>query len=271
MKTQRNKSLPILMYHEVATEEEIKKMCHKMTPSYFLFKDEFSLQIKIIDKKNFQPRIFEDIFADNVGPNSIFITFDDGWMGNHDHACQVLNEYGFKATFFVTVDYIGKTGYMDWKELNNLISYGMSVQSHCLTHKPLQTLNQKEIYTELVVSKNTIEDKLGVGVIALSFPHGSYSPGIINMADEIGYKVMCTSNLQYNYLSKFNKKPLVLGRITVSSNITPERFTRLISYDFFVTARAIISKKIKNLVKKVIGIENYRKLYRKIFGIVLEN
>lgn len=262
-------NIPILMYHDVLKDTANNELSHKMASLYFSSLDNFKTQIKIMVQKGYTGICFDDIPYLDLRKKYIILTFDDGWHGNYEHVLPLLKEYGFKGIVFVSVASIGSSGYMNWAELNELVQYGISVQSHTMTHRPLQTLSDEEIYKELYESKYYIEDRTQREVNALSFPHGSYNKNIVNIAEEVGYKIMCTSDIKCTFNTSFNNNnPLVLGRINIPQNIHADKFIKFIEYNKHIIFKEKMIKKIKNGIKRIIGIENYRRLYRKYFNIV---
>ena len=49
---------------------------------------------------------------------------------------------------------------MTWSNLKEMISEGMSVQSHGFSHRPLASLSKEEIYEDLKRSKTELEENL---------------------------------------------------------------------------------------------------------------
>ena len=92
------------------------------------------------------------------GVKRVLIHFDDGFLDNYTVAYPMLKKYGFKATVFVSPDFVdprpivrelqyeklraGKSvdmenlwGYMSWEELKKVDSEGViDVQAHAMTH-----------------------------------------------------------------------------------------------------------------------------------------
>ena len=100
----------------------------------------------------------------------------------------------------------------------------MSIQSHGLLHRPLVSLNKKELYDDLRISKLEIENRIGKNVSHLSLPHGSFNSYVINVAREIGYKKICTSLLGFN-----QKNEYLLKRIHVRSEYGLNRYENIIT------------------------------------------
>ena len=256
------------MYHEVIGEMELAdKLSYRMTPGYFMPIEKFETQVKLLADRDYKGIDFSSLPEKGDDGKYGIITFDDGWAGNFSRALPVLKKYGFKAVFFITVGFIGSEGYMGWGEVNKLLAEGMSIQSHGMTHRPLQTLGAKDILYELQESKRIIEKQTGQKVSAFSFPHGSFDDKILDSAARSGYRVVCSSELRPSYISSFNGRFSVIGRITMNSEIEHHTFIKLINFDRKVVFKEQFIKSSKNILKRTIGINNYRKLYRKYFNI----
>jgi peptidoglycan/xylan/chitin deacetylase (PgdA/CDA1 family) len=52
-------------------------------------------------------------YPKQLGQESVVITFDDGWRGSFRIALPILQAIGWKATFFVTGDFVGRKGFCD--------------------------------------------------------------------------------------------------------------------------------------------------------------
>ena len=157
-----------------------------MTPLYNIPAAIFENQIRFLSSVGYKSLLPEEAQGLSGDGKYIIITFDDGLKGNYRYAFPILRKYGFKATIFVAVDKIGAEDFMNWEELYRLLKEGISIQSHTMSHRPLQNLNNKEIYEELYTSKRTIEEKLNTKVHAISLPHGSYNQKVITIPNKQG-------------------------------------------------------------------------------------
>lgn len=125
---------------------------------------------------------------DLTGPDDLaVITFDDALASVYENAFPILSRRQVRATVFVpvnfaggmnTYDYFFNSGtviaarIMDWAQLRELASEGWRIQSHGCSHLPLSCLGPEHLKDELVRSKKTIEDHIGVAVDAFSYPFG---------------------------------------------------------------------------------------------------
>jgi peptidoglycan/xylan/chitin deacetylase (PgdA/CDA1 family) len=262
-----NPIIPVVMYHEITSNRNNKGKTNSLTPLYNIPVSQFEKQIRILSENGYKSLFFQDATCLKVNGKYIIITFDDGLKGTYEYALPILKAHGFKAVFFVAVDRIGSERYMDWTELSHLVSQGMSVQSHTMSHRPLQTLNSEEVKQEFSDSKRILESKLNNDVSAISFPHGSYSKKIISIAQETGYHFICTSDVERVDYKMFNTDSVVLGRIAMTTEMSPSKFIDSIKYKRWVLWRLKLAKKTKNIIKSIMGIETYRWLYRRYFKI----
>lgn len=262
-----SQKIPVLMYHEVSQDQKAKHTTHEMTPFYDIPVKLFEKQMRELAEDGYQSLLFEEVQNLDALKKYVIITFDDGLKGNYHYALPILKKYGLRATFFVCVNSIGSKRFMKWTELVKLIDHGMSVQSHTMSHRPLHNLNENDISLELRESKRIIENQLKNHVNAISLPHGSYSEGALKIAAQEGYKFICTSDCTSTYYDTFENNPTVVGRIAITSNMGMNQFVKCLNYNKLELLKRRYAKQAKNMVKHIIGIEAYRKIYRYIFNI----
>jgi peptidoglycan/xylan/chitin deacetylase (PgdA/CDA1 family) len=91
----------------------------------------------------------------------------------------------------------------------------ISIGSHCLSHIPLTNLSREQIIQELSSSKKQLEKITGNEINSIAYPIGDYSPDIVNLAEEAGYKYQ----LAVSYLNEKDvKDQRILSRIGVYSD-----------------------------------------------------
>ncbi len=158
------------------------------------------------------------------------------------------------------------TGYMDWNQLLDLHRHGYSIQSHTLTHPMLGECTDDQIFYELNESKETIERKIGNKVNYLSLPFGSYNENVIKYAKKIGYLGIFTSSLKKNYITN---QFYQCGRIPIKDSHQIHIFIKLINNKSMLYRKTKFVNSIKSYIKNVIGLNNYRKIYRLVNRIKL--
>jgi peptidoglycan/xylan/chitin deacetylase (PgdA/CDA1 family) len=258
----------ILLYHEVTDFPERAKQIRKMSPADSLLTKQFEEQMAFLsDRPNTKVVTSDDIFAEaQDSSQKVVLTFDDGLIGNYLFAFNILEKYGYKATFFVTVNNISRNRYMSWDQLGALHKNGHLIQSHTMTHPMLGECDESLITYELETSKKIIEDKIGAPVKYLSLPFGSSNERVIAVAKQLGYQGIFTS---LSNIGKRKNELCQFGRIHVKDTYPLKKFMRLIDPNptqFLITQAG---EALKGIVKEIIGLNNYRKLYRFVYRIEL--
>lgn len=207
------KFIPILAYHSLDPQRFPNKLA--ISPELF------SRQMNLIKQKKFQV-ISLDVCADSgwtegITGRKVAVTFDDGYADNYTRAFPILKKIGFAGTFFVTVEDLDRNGFMTWHMLREIADTpGMEIGSHGLYHKPLTDIPEKEAWESVMVSKKILEERLGRTIRAISYPSGSFSQGILEMARGAGYAYGCAASHIHD--RKWEGNPYLLRRIKISSS-----------------------------------------------------
>lgn len=266
--------IPVLAYHEVNDKSERNKKRRSMEPSCLLDANLFKKHLNCIEQLNILSIIDLDINNQCYNVNSkreapngyVVLTFDDGHIGNFEYAFPMLKENNHCAIFFVCTDFIGKRNMMDWNQIKEMSDGKMSIQSHCVSHIPLETLSEKQMANELKVSKEIIQEKTGREVTALSLPNGSMHPKIFEEAKKAGYGYIFTSDIAY-YRVKNNSEVTTVPRIPIPDWLSIEAYRNIVLKKEKMIKTWALKQKAKSLIKNAIGINNYRKIYRAIYRI----
>lgn len=134
-----------------------------------------------------------DILCQQPYRSNTAITFDDGHWSHSEIVLPALQKRGLVATFFLVTSWVGTSGYLTWDEARALLSSGMAIGSHTVSHRVLAGLNRHEVKTEFEISKAYLEDRLAAPVTSLSLP-GGYAPrSLRQLALQTGYRRIYTS------------------------------------------------------------------------------
>ncbi len=139
---------------------------------------------------------------ETLPPRSVLLTFDDGCRSMRYVTLPLLRRFNFPAVLFVPTGFIGlvnsfdagiepEESICDWADLMELQRYGVSIQSHSVSHRPFSALDPVERDRELNDSKALLEDRLGNPVDFFSFPYGDYGGDRLASASALrrsGYK-----------------------------------------------------------------------------------
>ena len=100
----------------------------------------------------------------------------------------------------------------------------------------------------------------------MSLPHGSFHPNLLDIAKEIGYAGICSSAFGYVRPEAID---YIVGRIPIKNRYHLGVFKQIISEDWMMVLKYQLFLMITNSLSKMVGINNYRKMYRFLFRIKL--
>jgi peptidoglycan/xylan/chitin deacetylase (PgdA/CDA1 family) len=225
-----SKGIVFLMYHEV---EAAGARVVDESPGYRRYvvsKDQFASQLDIVARGGFQgsnvSQSLAALHSGTDGKSIVCITFDDGCASDLHVAAPLLGENNFNATFYVTVDHLGKEGYLTKTELRELSDLGFEIGSHSLTHRHLNDLGAPEIQKELAESKHALEEVTGKSVEHFSCPGGRVNAVVTEMALAAGYKSVATSQLGIN---SARSDVFALKRVAIKREMNLKTFARVCS------------------------------------------
>ena len=135
---------------------------------------------------------------DSPDRGGVVITFDDGCETDLITAAPLIHEFGFNATFYVTVGFLEKPGYLSRAQLLELSDLGLEVGSHSMTHSYLSDLSQEQITYEIDTSKQELEQITGRPIQHFSCPGGRWDRRVAETARQSGYRSVTTSRVAAN-------------------------------------------------------------------------
>lgn len=182
---------------------------------------------------NVAPEVFADHIrllsdaARTAGPR-IAVTFDDGHASIHQHALPVLERFNLPATLFITTGWAGsRPGYLSWSQLAELAHLGHAVESHGCSHALLTHCDDAALAWELRRSKQTLEDRLGRPVTALSLPGGRGDDRVLAACAAAGYQMVYTSD-PYAYAAP-RQGVEVIGRFMARRDMPAAALAKLLA------------------------------------------
>ncbi|MDB4349456.1 polysaccharide deacetylase family protein [Omnitrophica bacterium] len=200
--------IKILLYHSVG------KVHPRDTLGIRLDKEMFYSQMKSLKEDGCNIWTLKEAIAcvkekKSMPQKTTVITFDDGYKDNIINAAPIMEEFGFRAIFFVTVDYIGKaktSAQRDWQhwecmdesDLVELKKRGHDIGSHSLNHVDLTKLDSASKTEEIGRSKKEIGSLLDKEVNFFSYPYGHFDEEIVKIVRDSGYEAACTTVVNGN-------------------------------------------------------------------------
>ncbi|MFK9092855.1 polysaccharide deacetylase family protein [Bacillus salipaludis] len=171
--------VPILVYHSIAEYNG------HGSKELFVTPENFEKQMNYLRDHGFTLLTFERWQDWKKVNKPIFITFDDGYKNNLNALAifQKLQSGRFMptGTVFVISDFIGRSNRLSISDLKRMKDSGLvSIQSHTATHPDLTKV--ENLKSELMESKEKIQQITGKPVIALSYPYGNTNEKVVTEA-----------------------------------------------------------------------------------------
>jgi len=189
------------------------------------------------DEASLEPRAGEGAAGQAVaaGP-AVAISIDDGLADAATGAAPVLAAHGAPATLFVPTAYVGRSAawmsggdadrpMLSWGALGELAAVGMEIGSHGHLHLAAD-INEPELVREDAIrSRAELEEHLGRTVSSYAYPFGYCTRDAANAVGDAGFSQACAV---MELPAVADDDPLILPRIYVSPQTTPEMLLRLV-------------------------------------------
>lgn len=189
-------------------------------------------------------------------PASFLITFDDGHESDYSIALGELLRRKLRAVFFVVPKWVGRPGYLNWSQIQEIGAAGMTIGSHTMSHVCLTAASHEKTLEEFALSREAIEKAVGKKVSDLALPGGFGNAHIEDMALSCGYNRIYTS-----IPGIWNQKTMLIPRICVREQMTPRTLIRISKNKFSLYLQ---NELFKYRFRETVGPERYLSLYSKI-------
>ena len=209
--------IPILGYHRIVEDLPPYDRCWLC-----MSRRQFEQQMRWFARLGYRTLSLEEagtrlMRGERIPPRHFVITFDDGYVDTLTIAAPVLRAFGFTATVFVVTGLVGRQNIWDdhqtclaplmsWKQIHQWAEMGFSVGSHTMSHPHLSRVPLSDARTELVTSRQTLEQHLGRPIQTLCYPYGDWSEEVRWLVPEAGYSVAC------NDVGRREHGPYILAR-----------------------------------------------------------
>jgi peptidoglycan/xylan/chitin deacetylase (PgdA/CDA1 family) len=186
------------MYHQLEPRGGALSLGAEGDRRYVVAEDAFRRQLAWLETAQLRGVDVSTALDGDAAGTAVAITFDDGSATDLTVAAPLLAEAGFGATFYVVVGSLGARGRLSPAQVRELHGHGFEVGCHSMTHPYLTDLWGAELRTEVVESKDRLEQVLGGRVDHFSCPGGRWNPRVARLARLAGYRSVATSRIGTN-------------------------------------------------------------------------
>ena len=254
-------STTFLMYHELRLPGRAIVSDEPGYARYVVPLDAFERQMRSIARDGWQCASVSAWQAGAGAADSVVVTFDDGAETDLMAAAPVLEALGQSATFFLTVDFLGRRGFMTRTQARALAERGFEVGCHSMTHAYLDDLAPDALEREITHAKQALEDIVGMPVTAFSCPGGRVTPAAVEVARAAGFTSVCTSETRRN---RREDSPWSLGRVAILDHTTDAEVTS------YAEGRGMMQQRVRasllNTGKRLLGNGLYEALRGRLLG-----
>ena len=183
--------VPILMYHYISIPPEdadIYRTDLSVKPDVLLS------QMTYLADNGYHPIDFYDLSRaitnqQELPSKPVILTFDDGYLDNYENAFPILEQFGFKATFFIITEFIdeGRAGYMSWEIIREMAAAGHRFEPHSRNHPDLRNRDRDYLIWQMLGPLETLTFHLGYTPRYFSYPSGRYDEEAIATLHELGF------------------------------------------------------------------------------------
>jgi peptidoglycan/xylan/chitin deacetylase (PgdA/CDA1 family) len=250
-----------LMYHELGIPG--RTTCHS-EPGYVRYvvpASDFRDQMERLAGEGWSGLSVTQAIA-SFGNNTVCITFDDGCETDLISAAPLLSRLGFGATSYITVEYLGKPGYMSHAQVRELHASGFEIGCHSLTHPYLTDVDDARLREETAGAKDRLEQIAGVRVDHFSCPGGRWDARVMQAVKSANFRTMSTSRTGMNCSST---NPFTLTRIPMLNGISSNALLRICRGQGLL--RTQIKEGARDTVKRLLG----NSIYDSLRGLIVRD
>jgi peptidoglycan/xylan/chitin deacetylase (PgdA/CDA1 family) len=252
---------PILMYHRISSTQCPLAQEAGEERRYALSLEEFAWQMDSMLSLGYRGVSVGDAFDASrkdrsIPKNWIVLTFDDGNRSDFVHALPLLVNKGFSATFFIGASRIGSKGGLEEGMIGDIVSAGMEIGSHGLSHQYLPSLSDEEERVECARSKQILGELSGCEVRFFALPGGRFKSRTIRALRNTGYSAVCTSKYGYNS----SMPSFLLKRFPVHQGTSRAVFHAMLRRSFPRLLPGYCRSKAVGMTRTIVGENIYRRI-----------
>jgi peptidoglycan/xylan/chitin deacetylase (PgdA/CDA1 family) len=175
---------PILLYHHIGDVGYSNR--------YYVSPDTFREQMQALHDWGYSTITPSDLVnvlinGGELPSRPVVITFDDGNLDVYQNAFPIMQEMGFVGAFYIVANRLESNGYVNVGQLQEMAAAGWEIGSHGMSHIDL-TIDYSVVRLEVLQSRLTLEDAIGVPVKTFAYPFGLADSFVYEKVSEYGYR-----------------------------------------------------------------------------------
>lgn len=181
----------VLCYHQVRNWNGNDS---KAARPYIVPVAKFREQMKLLYDKGYHtilPNQLVNFYlhGEKLPGKPILLTFDDGTASQFINALPELEQYGFKASFFIMTVTIDRPGYMTRKEIRYLSDHGHIIGCHTWDHHNVTQYDEDDDWKiQLKKPSGLLQEITGKPMEYFAYPYGAWNLSAIEHLKGGGYQ-----------------------------------------------------------------------------------
>jgi len=177
-------TIPIILYHRIDISPTNSR--------YYVSPEKFEEQMKLLHDWSYTTitttMLIQAITQGReLPPRPFLITIDDGNLDNYTNAFPIMQKYGFTGVLYLVGNYIGAQDYMNVEQILEMYNAGWDVGSHSMNHLDLTKLDSDALHSEIIGSREFLEQKLGIPIPTFAYPFGFKNETALDYVKFAGY------------------------------------------------------------------------------------
>lgn len=211
------KEIPVLCYHQVRPLNASDK-----AGTIIISPTLFAQQLKMLHDSGFHPILPNDLSdcytkGKSLPTKAIIISFDDNSIGQFKYALPVLDQYHFKAVFFIMTVAIGKDHYMSAAQIKQLVQQGHEIGLHTWDHHKVTQYIAADWALQLYKPRQQLEKIISHPVHYFAYPYGAWNDTAVNWLQQSGFKMAFILHTK----GSVKAPAYTVRRLMVNSSMTP--------------------------------------------------
>lgn len=244
-----------LMYHDVVKRNSDSGFLSPLADNYKVCSDLFISHLSAIKQARQDRPVLIDTYIAEPGREPAFLlTFDDGGESAYPCIVDILDEFGWKAHFFISTDYINSSGFLTVEQIRRIRKRGHIIGTHTCSHPDrITSFNFSRIINEWSVSVKILSDIIGEPVKIGSVPYGQVNKNVIKAAAMSGIKVLFVSTPIIGINNYFGGNCKTIGRFIITKKMCPRTVVGLLSGALIPRFQQVFSWSLKKILRLLFG------------------
>ena len=213
--------IPVLIYHHVT--DKTNKPTGVPNTQIWISPDKFRAQLTELKNRGWKA-ITTDQLANAMknrtcpGQRRFVITIDDSSAFGYTNAAPIVENLGWRATYFVVVGLAGKSQALSFNQMRDLVSRGHGIGNHTMAHIDLVGRSQRSLYHQVEYAQRVLDDELGFRPRTFAYPNATHDKNARRRARDSGFELAFTAGPGFTISSR---RPLRAPRLFVSKRHSP--------------------------------------------------